>query len=49
MSATVVGFNLHYTKEELLDATRKTIRANGFKTNVYINPRIWPKASSRAK
>jgi branched-chain amino acid aminotransferase len=35
-----------YTKEELLEATRKTIRANGFNTNVYIQPRIWPRAGT---
>jgi branched-chain amino acid aminotransferase len=35
-----------YTKEELLEATRKTIRANGFDTNVYIQPRIWPRAGA---
>jgi branched-chain amino acid aminotransferase len=35
-----------YTDEELLEATRKTIRANGFQTNVYIQPRIWPKAGA---
>jgi branched-chain amino acid aminotransferase len=29
-----------------LEATRKTIRANGFKTNVYIQPRVWPKAGA---
>lgn len=35
-----------YTGEELWEATRKTIRANGFNTNVYIQPRIWPKAGA---
>jgi len=43
-SAAVCGMKIPYTDEELLEATRKTIRANGFKTNVYIQPRIWPKA-----
>jgi branched-chain amino acid aminotransferase len=43
-SATVCGLKITYSKGELLDATRKTIRANGFKKNVYIQPRVWPKA-----
>jgi branched-subunit amino acid aminotransferase/4-amino-4-deoxychorismate lyase len=45
-SAAVCGMKILYTDEELLEATRKTIRANGFKTNVYIQPRIWPKAGA---
>jgi branched-chain amino acid aminotransferase len=45
-SAAVCGIKIPYTKEELLEATRETIRANGFKTNVYIQPRIWPKAGT---
>jgi branched-chain amino acid aminotransferase len=45
-SAAVNGLKISYTKEELLEATREAIRANGFKTNVYIQPRIWPKAGT---
>jgi branched-chain amino acid aminotransferase len=45
-SAAVCGMKIPYTKEELLEATRKTIRANGFDTNVYIQPRIWPRAGA---
>jgi branched-chain amino acid aminotransferase len=45
-SAAVYGMKIPYTDEELLEATRKTIRANGFNTNVYIQPRIWPKAEA---
>jgi len=45
-SADVHGLKIPYSKDELLEATRETIRANGFKTNVYIQPRIWPKAGS---
>ena len=45
-SAAVCGMKIPYTDEELLEATRKTIRANGFNTNVYIQPRIWPKAGA---
>jgi branched-chain amino acid aminotransferase len=43
-SAAVCGLKIPYTKEELLEATMKTIKANGFNTNVYIQPRIWPRA-----
>ena len=45
-SAAVYGMKIPYTKEELLEATKKTIRANGFNTNVYIQPRIWPRAGA---
>jgi branched-chain amino acid aminotransferase len=45
-SAAVCGMKIPYTKEELLEATRNTIRANGFNTNVYIQPRIWPRAGA---
>jgi branched-chain amino acid aminotransferase len=45
-SAAVCGMKIAYTKEELLEATKKTIRANGFNTNVYIQPRIWPRAGA---
>jgi len=48
-SAAVCGMKIPYTKEELLEATRKTIRANGFDTNVYIQPRIWPRAGTPEK
>lgn len=45
-SAAVNGLEISYTKEEMLEATRKTIKANGFDTNVYIQPRVWPKAGT---
>jgi branched-chain amino acid aminotransferase len=45
-SAAVCGIKIPYTQEELLEATKKTIQANGFDTNVYIQPRIWPKAGT---
>lgn len=45
-SAAVCGLKISYTKEELLEATKETINANDFKTNVYIQPRIWPKAGT---
>ena len=48
-SAAVCGMKIPYTDEELSEATRKTIRANGFQTNVYIQPRIWPKAGAPAE
>jgi branched-chain amino acid aminotransferase len=45
-SAAVCSIKIPYTKEQLLQATKETIRANGFETNVYIQPRIWPKEGS---
>lgn len=42
-SAAVCGMKIPYAKEQLLEATREIIKANGFKTNVYIQPRVWPK------
>jgi branched-chain amino acid aminotransferase len=48
-SAAVCGMKMPYTKEELLEATKKTIRANDFDTNVYIQPRIWPRAGTPEK
>jgi branched-chain amino acid aminotransferase len=48
-SAAVCGMKIPYTKEEILEATKKTIRANGFNTNVYIQPRIWPRAEDSKK
>jgi len=48
-SAAVCGMKIPYTKEEFLEATKKTIRANVFNTNVYIQPRIWPRAGTPEK
>ena len=48
-SAAVCGMKIPYTKEELLEATRNTIKANDFRTNVYIQPRIWPRAEDLKK
>jgi len=45
-SAAVCGITIPYTREQLLEATRETIKANEFTTNVYIQPRLWPKSSS---
>ena len=43
-SAAVNGLKMPYSRDELLDAVRKTIKANGFTRNVYIQPRVWPRA-----
>lgn len=37
-SAKLVGFNLGYTVEQLVDATIEVIKANNFKEDVYIRP-----------
>lgn len=43
-SAEVCGLKIPYTKEEMLEGTRESIRRNGFKTTTYIQPRVWPRA-----
>lgn len=45
-SAAVYGLKIKYDEDRLLQATSETIKANGFKTNVYIQPRVWPKAGT---
>ncbi|MBS7637822.1 aminotransferase class IV, partial [Candidatus Bathyarchaeota archaeon] len=45
-SAAVDGLQIPYTKDQLLEAVRETIRANGFRSNVYIQPRVWPRAGA---
>ena len=45
-SAAVCGLKIPYTKDDLLEATMKAIRQNGFETNVYVQPRIWPRAEA---
>jgi len=37
-SARIVGFEIGYTVEQLVDAVVEVIKANGFKENVYIRP-----------
>jgi len=46
-SAAVCGMKVPYTQEELLDASKNVVKANGFDTNVYIQPRIWPRAGAQ--
>jgi branched-chain amino acid aminotransferase len=46
-SAAVCGMRVPYTREELLEAARNTVKANGFDTNVYIQPRVWPRAGAQ--
>lgn len=48
-SAAVNGLKIPYNKDELLEATKNTIKANGFDTNVYIQPRVWPRAGEEDK
>ncbi len=45
-SMAVCGLEAKHSADQLLEATRQTIKANGFKTNVYIQPRVWPKAGT---
>jgi len=44
-SAAVDGMEIPYTKNQLLEAVREAIKANEFRTNVYIQPRVWPRAN----
>jgi len=43
-SAQVNGLVIPYSKDQLLEAVKTTIKVNEFTGNVYIQPRIWPKA-----
>ncbi len=45
-SAAVCSLKIQYTREQLLKATKEVITANGFSTNVYLQPRVWPKAGT---
>ena len=45
-SAAVTGLKISHSKEEMLEATREAIKMNEFDTNIYIQPRIWPKAGT---
>jgi len=45
-SANVSSFEIPYSRNELLSATRETFRANNYRGNTYIQPRIWPKIYS---
>jgi len=48
-SAAVNGLKIPYSREELLRAVKETIKANGFRENVYIQPRIWPRAGEQGE
>jgi len=43
-SAAVCGLKVPFSDVELLEAVRETVGANGFDSNVYIQPRVWPRA-----
>jgi branched-chain amino acid aminotransferase len=43
-SASVCGMKIPFSDEELLEGTQETLKANRFESNVYIQPRIWPRA-----
>ncbi len=48
-SAAVNGLEIPYSKDELLEATKNVIKMNEFDTNVYIQPRVWPRAGEEEK
>jgi branched-chain amino acid aminotransferase len=49
LSAKVDGLKISYTGEKLLEAVRELVRINEYKTNVYIQPRVWPKANQESE
>lgn len=49
LSARVDGLKVNYTTDTLLEAVRELVRLNEFKTNVYIQPRVWPKANQQGE
>ncbi|MCW4049725.1 MAG: branched-chain-amino-acid transaminase [Candidatus Bathyarchaeota archaeon] len=48
-SAEVNGLAMPYSKDELLEAVRASLKANGFTKNTYIQPRVWPMAGEQDK
>ncbi len=42
-SARIMGIEIPYSKDQLLQALREVVEANRFDSNVYIAPRVWPK------
>jgi branched-chain amino acid aminotransferase len=46
-SAAIDGLKMPYKREELFDALRDSVKENDFKKNIYIQPRIWPRAGER--
>ncbi len=43
-SAAIDGLKMPYSRDELLKGLREVVETNGFSSNIYIQPRIWPKA-----
>ena len=48
-SAAVNGLKMPYSRDELLRAVKGAIKANGFTRNVYIQPRVWPRAGEQGE
>jgi branched-chain amino acid aminotransferase len=43
-SAAIDGLKMPYSRDELLEGLKAVVSANSFKSNIYIQPRIWPRA-----
>ena len=43
-SAAMDGLKTPYSRDELLEGLGAVVEANGFNSNIYIQPRIWPRA-----
>jgi branched-chain amino acid aminotransferase len=46
-SAAIDGLKIPYDRAELLEGLRGVVKANEFKSNIYIQPRIWPCAENQ--
>jgi len=43
-SAAIDGLKMPYRRDELLEGLKAVVKANDYNSNIYIQPRIWPKA-----
>lgn len=48
-SAAIDGLKIPYSRDELLEGLKAVVKANDFNSNIYIQPRIWPKAGDLDK
>jgi branched-chain amino acid aminotransferase len=46
-SAAIDGLKMPFRREELFEALRASVKENGFNRNIYIQPRVWPRAGER--
>jgi len=46
-SAAIDGLKMPYGREELFEALKASVAKNEFRKNIYIQPRVWPRAGER--